>query len=322
MIEVKGKGNISAKIIAHSKSAVDGKEIITYRVRFHRYILSEYNTHRVFSRNAASTRAIPIIKQLEIIANEPAMPIFYGKNQAGMSASEELEGEAKEKAEQIILEMMDFCLAKVEELHSIGLHKQHAGRYIEPWMVVEGVVTSTEWDNFFYLRNHPKAQPEIAELAHCMWEAKKQSVPEVLKPGEWHTPYFGDGYWKPEVSHYRNGVKQPDVNIDIYTLDEALKISASCCAQVSYRKQDDSLEKAEDIYKKLIESKPCHASPVEHQATPMRENEYRDYWEDGNANLGVTHVDRNGKCWSGNLMGWIQHRQLIPNNVCTNYKGE
>jgi hypothetical protein len=131
----------------------------------------------------------------------------------------------------------------------------------------------------------------------------------------WHTPYYGDGYW---------GCLSPD------SLEDALAISASCCAQVSYRKLDDSLEKARDIFAKLIESKPCHASPTEHQATPMGES--GEFWdEDGDYSVnllcdpdtwedGITAVDRNGNFWSGNFKGWIQHRQLIKNNACWDYK--
>ena len=103
-------------------------------------------------------------------------------------------------------------------------------------------------------------------------------------------------------------------------LEEALKISASCCAQVSYRKLDDSYEKAMDIYNRLMSGAKVHASPFENQATPIPELRgsmvnLPDYWPEG-----VTHMDKDYNLWSGNLKGWIQHRQLIPNNVCTEYK--
>ena len=105
-------------------------------------------------------------------------------------------------------------------------------------------------------------------------------------------------------------------------LETAKMISVSCCAQVSYRKLDDSIEKAKKIYSMLNISstdKPSHASPCEHQATPMLKSSYEDYtnlshlhesWEDG-----ITHVRKNGSLWSGNLQGWIQERQLISNEA-------
>lgn len=300
---------ISVKVIADSVSSVNGKRITTLEVEFPRFILSEWNTHRLFSRNAASTRAIPILKQLELISQSPAMPVFYGKNQSGMVAKEEVDQETKEKCEQIIKNMLAQVSEGVSELNKLGLHKQHSGRYLEPWMHVKGVITSTEFDNFFWLRKHPSAQPEIKLLAEKMWDALKASEPVTLKPGDWHTPYFGAGYWLKDC-----GVP----------LEDALAISSSCCAQVSYRKLDDSLEKANDVFDKLIESKPCHASPTEHQATPMSLPVWTEqgYKLDLSWDEGTTHCDKFNNLWSGNLKGWIQHRQLIKDNVCWEYSDD
>lgn len=301
---------IKAKIIADSISSVNGKRLTTFEVEFPRYILAEYNTHRAFSRNAASTRAIPILKQLENITTNPALPVFYGKSRAGMQAKEELDEESKEAAKSIILDMMEYCKKGVEKLESLGLHKQHAGRYIEPWSWVKGVISSTEFDNFFWLRCHEDAQPEIKELADCMYKAYSQNIPQELQPGEWHTPY---------VSH-KNDV---DGNCSYYidfngetitlSLEEALKVSSSCCAQVSFRALDNSLEKACKIYDMLVESKPVHASPFEHQGTPISEGQGS---KDDNA---ITHRDKFGRYWSGNFCGWNQYRQLIPENTCWEY---
>lgn len=302
---------ITAKVVADSASEA-GHRLTTLEVEFPRYILSEYNTHRLFSRNAASTRAIPLLKQIEQIAKTPALPIFYGKNKPGMKATEELDSDDKKKAEAIILDMMDYCIGKVGELESLGLHKQHAGRYLEPWAWVKGVVSSTEWDNFFWLRKHPDAQPEIAELARVMWEAREQSEPMLLKAGEWHVPYVE---YNSDFGYYLmvNGGHME------LTLVDALKVSASCCAQVSYRLADNSLEKAKKIYDMLVESKPVHASPFEHQAQPMS-TPYDNPGEGTCMQYGVTHRDMQGDYWSANFKGWVQHRQLIPENACWNYE--
>jgi thymidylate synthase ThyX len=155
------------------------------------------------------------------------------------------------------------------------------------------------------LRAHADAQPEIHELAVKMFAAYNASNPQALQPGEWHVPYV-----RTDRSIIDNSLCYYDNNGDDLDAEEARVISASCCAQVSYRKNDDSYEKAHKIFKQLIESQPCHASPVEHQATPM--NSYLwdsnpEYWEPG-----VTHMSANGDYWSGNLRGWIQHRKLIP----------
>lgn len=321
---------IEAKIIAHSECSITGKEIITWELTYPRFIHSEFMTHRLFSRNAASSRAIPVAKMLEMVREHPAMPVRFGANQAGMQDKgvdhidfvyvpelfQLFHGEGLSVHEATSLAMCEPAVAwqwaadraadAAEEFADAGYHKQVANRLIEPFQWMKTVMTATEDDNWFWLRDHNDADPTIHALASVMWEAKQASEPVVLTPNDWHMPYFGDGYWL-------SGCGIP--------LEDALAISSSCCAQVSYRKLDDSLEKAKDIFAKLIESKPCHASPTEHQAKPMSRVQWGTNicgftftWD-----AGATHADRGGNLWSGNFKGWIQHRQLIPDNVCNNY---
>lgn len=299
---------VEAKIIAHSKSSVNGKEIITFELQYPRFIHSELMTHRMFSRNAASSRAIPIGKMIEQVRNDPAMPIHFGKNQPGMQAKEELEGfelgRTKARWRQAAINAADMA----EDMGFYNAHKQIVNRILEPFQWMKTVVTATEFENFFWLRNHEDAQPEIKRLAEVMLEAKEKSEAKLLRPGDWHVPYYADGCW------YQSG--KPE--IDSQSLKDALAISSSCCAQVSYRALDDSLEKAQMIYKKLVESEPVHASCLEHQATPMEIPEC-DYWTDAIwealCQEGTTHMDANQKIWSGNFESWIQYRQIIPNNA-------
>lgn len=314
---------IKATIIAHSKSSVNGKEIITFELEYPRFIHSELMTHRLFSRNAASSRAIPVAKMIEQVRNDPAMPIHWGKNQPGMQAKEELVGFNLTYVQQDWESAANYAAICAASMETYGAHKQIVNRILEPFQMMKTVLTATEFDNFFWLRKHPDAQPEIKYLAELMWDVLRASEARELHPGWWHTPYFDNGYWCPFMM-------DEDCYDNPTTLDEALAISSSCCAQVSYRKLDDSLEKAKDIFGKLIESKPCHASPCEHQATPMEESgEFWDESGDYGVNClcdpdtwqeGITHVDRNGNFWSGNFKGWIQHRQLIEDNVCWNFK--
>lgn len=306
---------ISAKVLAHSKSNITGKEIVTFEIVYPRMILAELNTHRLPSKNSASSRAIPIAKVIEQVRNDPAMPVHFGKNQPGMSAREEL-GKFRKKAAMKLWGIAAKAAAKIAGvLDRIGAHKQVANRILEPFQYMKTIITSTEWDNFYHLRNHPDADPNIQLLAKTMLEAYKASVPVVLEPGEWHTPYFGKGYWREQA----NGKDR-----DGYTLADALAISSSCSAQTSFRTSDDSLDKAQRIFEKLVESKPVHASPFEHQATPMLPTNWKttvnlrswpETWQEG-----ITHIDRAGKYWSANFCGFIQHRQLIPDNACWNYK--
>lgn len=360
MIKVTGKGNISATIIAHSKSAVDGKEIITYELEYHRYIHAESKTHRrvsmgdeeiilqdnvavmddeMLSRNAASSRAIPVSKMIDLVRTSPAVPIHWGKNQAGMQASEECDN--KVWVEPVISNCSDDCFNgtpleawlntvenvahQADNFSKAGYHKQITNRLLEPFQMIKVVVTATEWDNFFWLRFHKAAQPEIQELARCMLVAKKRSVAEVLNVGEWHTPYVAHHRFEDNVLVYVNEKTQSGRLMTIlpYSLEEALKISASCCAQVSYRKTDDSLEKADKVWQMLTTDERIHSSPTEHQATPIDRKSvsnftfFKDIKED--AQQGVTHFDVNGNLWSNNFCGWIQHRALIANNNCASF---
>lgn len=329
---------IEAKIIAHSKSSVTGKEIITWELTYPRFIHSEFMTHRLFSRNAASSRAIPVAKMLEMVREHPAMPVRFGANQAGMQDKGtghdafilmECEPDFDGNIEFIELtaeqwwEMAAHSAASYAEAFSdAGYHKQVANRLIEPFQWMKTVMTATELDNWFWLRAHKDADPTIEALARCMWEVLEKSVPFELHPGEWHVPYVTvrRTHWRLEGDYgplkywdFRSGTE--------LTLEQALAISSSCCAQVSYRKLDDTLEKAQTVYERLVGSEPVHASPFEHQATPMKPHDVGINWSCsvGTWEEGITHSDRQGKLWSGNFCGYIQHRQLIPNNVCNNY---
>lgn len=314
---------ISAKIIAHS-IAPNGQQIVTWELEYQRFIHGEFMTHRLFSRNAASSRAIPVATIIDQVRNNPAMPIHWGLNQSGMQAKEHLSGPLTSAAKYIWKKAASFAADMAENLIKIGLHKQATNRILEPFQTMKTVMTATCMDNFFWLRNHTDAQPEIKRLAELMWEALQESTPFLLNPGEWHLPY---------VHRIRKHNYETSTDLEVQywdvrdakqlTLEQAIAVSASCCAQVSYRKLDDSLEKAEFVYKRLVESEPVHASPFEHQATPMKYPTISPHalfvqrgWADG-----VTHVDKDGFWWSGNFIGWVQHRQLIPNNVCNNYKG-
>ena len=285
----------TAKIIADSVSP-DGIRITTFELEYPRFIHAEVMTHRVFSRNAQSSRAVPVSKSLE---QEVISPVVWGKNKAGMSSDEPLTQEAQNECAYYWHALVRYCQDFSERMSKAGLHKQWANRCLEWFSPIKVVVTATEWENFFWLRDDPEAaQPEIVELARKMKEAMDASEPEELKPGEWHLPYIELGYDKGFI--YLIEGKEVD-------LETAKKVSASCCAQVSYRRLDTSIEKALEIYEKLFSGPKPHLSPVEHQATPTSNNFYlEEEWPEG-----VTHIDRNGGVWSGNFKGWTQLRQIM-----------
>lgn len=353
--EVIGKGGISARVVAHSKSAYSGKEIITFEYEMPKCILAELNTHRLFSRNAQSSRAVPIAKVIEGIRNNPVTPIYWGSNQAGMVAGEEINkgltlGWSYQYDEPYDFDRDDAWIYSANEIADImqawedaGYHKQIVNRIGEAFTFVRGVITATEFDNFFHLRIHPAADPFIQELARCMWEALQASEAEVLHEGEWHTPYVEHSRYLDETLHYGHWIETEHDNNLIFSdipLERAKQVSAAGTAQVSFRKLDLSDETVDRVYSRLVDEETPHASCVEHQATPMKsyqgcfaynENGDKDSvypqsvinspnhpytWE-----KGITHMDKEGNLWSGNFKSWIQNRKLIPNESCNSYKG-
>lgn len=293
---------ISAKIILDSIS-VHGDRITTWELEYPRFIHGEIMTHRVFSRNAQSSRAVPVAKTLEVNAQKPVEPLVWGKNKSGMSSEEQLTDEALKEAQTYWNLAATHAFYHSKELSDIGLHKQWSNRITEPFSTIKVIVTATEWDNFFWLRDDPDAaQPEIVELARQMKKVYNESKPQSLTVGDWHLPYVS----------YRRGESGQQIfysaNIEL-TQEEALKISASCCAQISYRKLDDSKEKAIEIYNRLFSGPKPHLSPTEHQAKVPETNTGSNsplYWEEG-----ITHMNKYRELWSGNLRGWIQYRQLL-----------
>jgi thymidylate synthase ThyX len=306
MLRIEGTNNISCTVIADSVCV--GSRMVTMELEYPRFIHAELMTHRMLSKNAASSRAIPIKKMHETITEKTAMPVHWGKNQPGMSAKEEVDDLVKQGAEGVWNAARDSMLSHSTVMSDMGLHKQIANRITEPFQMMKTVISGTEWANLIWLRHHADAQPEFYELADCIVKCLKQSESMLIVSGEWHTPY---------VHRFRDidGVLQYlDSNGEKLSKEDAIKVSSSCCAQVSYRRNDDSLEKAKDIFARLIESEPIHASPIEHQATPMKIKNAGLYSQDMNPTIweeGITHMDRDKNYWSGNLRGFIQHRKLI-----------
>lgn len=298
-------GMISVEIIKDSYNEVFDSRCTTMILEYPRIIHSELMTHRLFSRNASSSRAIPASKVIEQVRNNPAMPVRFGKNQAGMQDAGEYNG--SDSVRDLWKESSRSACSFAVVMNGMKAHKQVINRILEPYQFIRVCVTSTSWNNWFNLRNHPDADPTIHALAEMMLEAMNTSVPRKLFEGHWHVPFVedylditGEQIFKDEAGN-------------VILLQDALVISASCAAQTSYRKLDTSLEKATDIYKKLIESKPCHASPVEHSCKVIANQEINplDYFDIE----GVTHIDKNMVPWSGNIHGFVQYRQLIEGNA-------
>jgi len=295
----------AAKVLADSVSPT-GHRLTTLEATFPRFVLAEFNTHRVFSRNSASSRAIPVAKQLRRLLDDPYVPIEFGSNQPGMQAGPALTGAARDAAEAEWLAARDDAVRHVlgliaspenvadyDDLRAcleaaqdqlkepptdwLNVHKQVANRLLEPFMWHTVIVSATTWDNFFNLRCHPDAQPEIRLIAKKMREALERSVPTRLEPDEWHLPLVG------EAEREEAG-----------SAEELAKISIGRCARVSYLTHAGTRDLSADValYDRLAES--GHMSPMEHVARPMTAAELQE------------------SEWSGNFQGWIAYRKLIP----------
>lgn len=319
--------NIQAKVLADSISP-EGQRFTTFEVEAPRIILAETNTHHAIVKNCSSTRAITISKAIQQIEENGFEPIYWGKKQTGMSAKEELSEVRLELAGSYWKQAKRNAIRMVEALDGIEAHKQIAGRLLEPFQMVKQVLSATDLDNFFNLRIHPDAQPEILMLAYKMYKALQASTPIQLKAGEWHLPYVVTTRDNEGKIMYVDSLKE--AHYIEYSLEEAQRISASCCAQVSYRNTDDSLEKADTIFDRLIRADVLHASPFEHLATPVKAETTKadalftfditscinipsrpETWE-----KGITHFRKDGRFGSGSLAGWISYRHLMENNTC------
>lgn len=270
---------IQAKVIADSINR-NGDRITTLELDYNRFILSEFNTHRVFSRNTMSSRAVPIQKMIDQVIYSPAMPVEWGKNQSGMQATEFLNNTDIEKAKNVWISASRDMARHAKYLSDLGVHKQIVNRLLEPFQMVRTIVTSTNWENFFYLRDHAAAQPEIQQLAKAIKSAMAESKPICKTDKEWHIPYIN----QKDGKFYTLSGKE-------ISLGDALTISASCCAQVSYRKNDATLEKAYRVKERLINGRETHFSPFEHQARADSINHYKQL--------------------HGNLNGWAQYRKEL-----------
>lgn len=293
---------IEAKIIKDSISAESGVRLTTFELDYPRFIHAEIMTHRVFSRNAQSSRAVPV-KSTLAVNQEWVTPIVWGKNKSGMSSEETLQGIELESAKQLWDEAAKNAFVFSDRLAGVNLHKQWSNRITEPFSNIKVVVTATEWDNFFWLRIDPDAaQPEIVELAKSMERLYDQSMPSLLYANHWHLPYVNTAENEQGEQTYLDSTGR------VLTEEEALKISASCSAQVSYRRLNDTYEKAIEIYDKLFSGPKPHLSPTEHQGKVIK---HFDPDSDMAWPEGITHIDRNDSYWSGNLQGWVQYRQLL-----------
>lgn len=303
---------ISAKIVADSINS-QGDRLTTYVLVFPRIVLAEFNTHRMLSRNSASSRAIPFDKMLKRVQEDPFIPIKWMKEHKGMQGSDyftDLEVEEFLLLSNWML-ARDYAIKMATCLSDQGLTKQIVNRLLEPFMWHTVIVTASEWQNFFALRAHPAAEIHIADLAQKMLDVYNESSPKLLKAGEWHIP-FGDNieidrlYSQIEADH---GVYDPIIHADVEAYKDLIemykvKIATARCARVSYLNFEGKDDYIADIKLYDMLSTSGHWSPFEHCATAMYEDEYY------NDDRGIGKSEENSG-WSGNFRGFVQYRKTF-----------
>jgi len=295
---------IETKIITDSL-APSGVRLTTYVLTYPRFIHAELMTHRVFSRNASSSRAIPVKKQIQMVIDNPAIPLAFTKNKAGMQGGEVLTGEQEQAAIAAWLEGRDRAVEAAQKLANLEVHKQYANRILEPWAHISVVLTATDFDNWFALRCHEAAQPEIHQLADQMYDLYSANTPNELDAGEWHLPFVTEEDTANIICNEfaLKKLENFDASIFAYQEELLLKFSVARCARVSYLNHDGTnpnYEKDLELYNRLLGGVPIHASPAEHQAMAIGDPNVR----------------------SGNFRGWIQYRQTLKNQNITEYRRE
>lgn len=330
-----------AKVILASRPTNGAPPIITMHWRYPRIIHSEVMTHRKKSKNARSSRAVPVATMLKEIRSDPFVPWHWGANQKGMQAAEECNELVEFHSinvgdptpddytrEEAWLEARDRAVEIAEAYMNAGYHKQVANRLLEPFMWMDTLVTSTNWSNFLHLRDHGDAEPHFHDLAGLVRTAIVGVEYQELRPGQWHLPYIP--HW--ERADIVKVITGKSWNEDWDEADNwaMAKISAARCARISYAPFDGnpSIERELERYHGLVSSSRIHASPLEHQATPDTRYKCRVIQTSADPEIRVPNGDNSFTIvnefsrtetkylkpeLAGNLgPGWIQFRKTIP----------
>jgi thymidylate synthase ThyX len=313
------------EIVADSKNPQNDR-ITTFKLTYPRIIHAELMTHRMFSRNAASSRAVPAKKMIQMVRDNMFIPLAFQKEHKGMQGSEYFEGDQLKKAIQLWCDAAESALEHSEKMRVFGITKQLTNRVLEPYQYYQVLVTATEWENFFKLRcpqyeyylgnkligtyrsekdlaknksihkpwtslqkaenSTSQAEIHIQAIAELMWDAYNESIPKELKAGEWHIP-FGDNLTDLHLLPYELA---PAATTQEFVQKLKVKIATARCARISYETLGDNpkIDYEADLKLHDILVKNGHASPLEHCA-----------------------LATNDSNWYGNFKGWNQYRKIL-----------
>lgn len=276
-----------AKMI--TDSICNGQRLTTMQLTHPRIVHSEFMTHCAFARNASSSRAIPFTITVQRVSEDPFIPVWWGENQKGMQAADEIADWKKEKAIALWLKARDQMMIIAEEMAvGLNIHKQIVNRLLEPfsWITVAVTGDAEGWSNYFALRCHKDAQPEIQKQAYMAQLVYFKNEPEPAAEGMWHTPYVD---WVEQGSLIQEG----------YSFEDIVKISTGRTARTSYLTQEGKRDPKQDIelHDRLSSSVPKHMSPFEHVCQAVGDSQ------------------RYGK-----YRGWKAYRHMVDNEFITDFK--
>ncbi|NKX37739.1 thymidylate synthase [Rhodobacteraceae bacterium R_SAG4] len=312
------------EVVLASRCKQTGRKVYTLHLRYPRIIHGELMTHRVFNRNARSSRAVPIMTLLAEIRSSAFIPWHWTGKQKGMQGvpnwqskvlvqgAAALHVDADTPVDNVAAWLWgrDMMCDLAESFEKADYHKQVANRLVEPWMWMDLLVTSVHWANFLHLRDHPAAEPHIRDLAVLVGKALEAAECQDLDPGEWHLPYVFTPDWEEARSRFALEAEQ---------IEWLKQISAARCARISYAPFDGdaSYEREIERFELLVGDDAIHASPLEHQCTPDRHVTVETtYWEhDGTM---IRDEARTGGLYPNlhaSLTGFIQFRKTVPNEA-------
>lgn len=321
----------SVKILLDSLGP-SGKRLTTWELTYPRMVHQELLTHKIFSRNSASSRAIPAATLRKRVLDDPARPVWWGKAQKGMQAEEELSDEPFEtrkvidytndndgpqpifatdsrsprmRAQDWWGRGLQLMAAHHEEGERLELHKQIVNRVLEPWMYVTVILTATEYGNWFALRDHEDAQPELRHLAAEMRRLYKACQPSPLGAGQWHIPMLDPE----EIPDLLSKLSTTDPEHQTHFL---LKVATGRIARVSYLTHDGVRDPGEDVLLHDRLTRSGHWSPFEHCAQAMT----TEQWNEWVGDLRTQCVENRRPFEPsdlGNLVGFKQYRKLFYN---------
>ncbi len=266
------------KILADS-IAPHGVRLTTLQVTFPRFILAEVNTHRMLSRNSASSRAIPPEKQIARVKENPFVPETFNKRVKGMGVGEAIKDQEAARSHWLIAR--DSAVIAAEALCTFDCDKSRINRLLEPFMWHTAILSGTEWSNFFALRDHPDAQPEFQIIARMMREEMDANEPQYINFNQWHLPLVS----LKEREDWQRQTGSGDEEWNFW-----VDVSAGRCARVSYDTQDNYEEPEKSVARAVRLATSGHLSPFEHPAFPYSTQHF-----------------------VANFRGWEQARHRIPN---------